>query len=133
MRFPDSESTLPADGLVSFDGFLLFVGLTLGAALWVPVLAWCLRKHLPVRRGVSEPLETLSFGSSQKGRRSPRHAILLHRGLIGAFFMALVALFLVPAAASLSLLGISAIPTALAFVLPTLLVTLHARRRSTEK
>jgi hypothetical protein len=133
VSFPDSETSLPLDGLVSFDGLVLFVVLSLGAAMFVPLLAWSIRRSLPVRRSDIGRLAGLSFGSSQKGRRSPRHAILLHRGLIGAFFMALVALFVVPAAASLSTLGVTAIPTALAFVLPTLLVTLHARRRRTRE
>jgi len=131
LSFPGSETTLSHEGLVSFDGLLLFVSLTVAAALFVPLCAWGFRKGLPVRRDPARRLEQISFGSSQRGRPSPRHAILLHRGLIGAFFMALVALFLVPAAAALSTLGIAAIPVALAFVLPTLLVTLHARRRGT--
>ena len=50
---------------------------------------------------------------------------------MGAVFMALVALFLVPAAAALPALGSRVIPAAIAFALPMLLVTLHARRRST--
>ena len=70
------------------------------------------------------------LGHSQKARRSPRHAILLHRGLVGALFVALAALFLIPAAAALSAIGVAAIPSAMAFVLPTLLVTLHARHRT---
>ncbi|MCP4905184.1 MAG: hypothetical protein GY910_09400 [bacterium] len=109
---------------------ILFVGLTVVAVTLVPCLAATLRRALPVRPRETRPLEPASFGHSQKARRSPRHAILLHRGLVGALFVALAALFLIPAAAALSAIGVAAIPSAMAFVLPTLLVTLHARHRT---
>jgi hypothetical protein len=124
---PGSETTL------HFIGPTLFVGLLVAAAILVPVVASGVRRGLPDRRRGALLLEPVCFGSSQKARRSPRHAVLLHRGLVGSFFMALVALLLVPAAASLSVLGVAAIPTAMAFVIPTLLVTLHARRRSSRE
>lgn len=125
LSFPGSETAFQLSGL------LIASGLGVVAATLVPLTAWVLRRRLPRdRRAALRRLEPVTFGNSQKARRSPRHAILLHRGLMSSFFMALVALFLVPAAASLTKLGAAAIPTALAFVLPTLLVTIHARRQS---
>jgi hypothetical protein len=107
----------------------IFVTSVVLAAWLVPLLAAALRAGLPEARRRLRALEPVAFGSSQKARRSPRHAVLLHRGLLGSFFMALVALALLPAATRLGTLGLSLIPVALAFALPALLVTLHARRR----
>ena len=112
---------------------MLFLMAVLAGLFFVPALAALVRSQVPVRRGASPAVEAITFGTSQKARRSPRHAVLLHRGLMGSFFMALVALSIVPAAVSLSALGTAAIPAALAFALPTLLVTLHARRRSSNE
>ena len=131
MNLPGPESTQTVVALPSADGLALFVLLLLGLVASVPLLAGVVRRRLPVRPDSTRPLEPVSFGSSQKAHRSPRHAVLLHRGLMGAVFMALVALFLVPAAAALTALGVRVIPAAIAFALPMLLVTLHARRRST--
>ena len=113
----------------------LFILAVLTGLLMAPLAAMTLRLRLPARPHRENPAarEPIVFGGSQKARRSPRHAVLLHRGLMGSVFMALIALSLVPAAASLRELGTSVIPTALAFVLPTLLVTLHARRRSLDE
>ena len=112
---------------------MLFLMAVLAGLFFVPALAALVRSQIPVRPGASPVVEAITFGTSQKARRSPRHAVLLHRGLIGSFFMALVALSVVPVAASLSALGAAAIPAALAIALPTLLVTLHARRRSSDE
>ena len=127
----DQAGSTLVSGPMLFEGLTLYVGLAVAGAALVPLLAAVLRRGLPVGRRPTQPLEPVSFGSSQKARRSPRHAILQHRGLVGNFFMALVALFLFPAVASLTTLGAAAIPAAIAFVLPTLLVTIHARRRAT--
>lgn len=111
---------------------LLFVGLLIGAAAMVPLLAALLRSRLrsgPTHRR-SRVLPQARYGFSPRSRPSPRHAVLLHRGLLGSVFMALLALFLIPAAAALPELGVSLLPVAFTFVLPTLLVTLHTRRRS---
>lgn len=113
----------------------IFLGVILVSLLVVPTLAWILRACLPDRAPVSScrAIEPIAFGVSQKARRSPRHAVLLHRGLMGSFFMAIVALALVPAATALGDLGPRMIPAALAFALPTLVVSLHARRRSLDE
>ncbi len=108
----------------------LFVLIVLAGLVLVPSLSGVVRRGLPLRRRASRRLEAVEFGLSQKSRRSPRHAVLLHRGLMGMFFMALLALTAIPAALALSDLGVRAVSAMLAFVLPTLFVTLHARRRS---
>ena len=99
---------------------MLFLMAVLAGLFFVPALAALVRSQVPVRPSASLVVQAITFGTSQKARRSPRHAVLLHRGLMGSFFMALVALLIVPAAA-------------LAIALPTLLVTLHARRRSSDE
>lgn len=136
---------------------LLFVGLLIAAAATVPLFAFAIRSRLARRRQIGSDearsrhqigsgetpgrlqigsgerrrrLLPVHFGDSPRSRRSPRHAVLLHRGLVGAFFMALLALCLIPAVAALPALGVRAIPVAFAFVLPTLLVTLQTRRAS---
>lgn len=125
----DGVLSAPADVWVT-PGSWLFVPIALLALALLPACAGLLRRGLLPRRRPVHPLESVSFGSSQKAHRSPRHAVLLHRGLVGSMFTALVALMLIPAAASLTALGGAAVPTAIVFVLPTLLVTLHARRKS---
>ena len=106
----------------------LFLLIALAMLAAVPLAAAGLRRALPARRAATAPVEAIEFGVSQKARRSPRHAVLLHRGLLGAFFMALVALVLVPAAVSLRGLGVGGVQTGLWLVLPTLLVVVHAGR-----
>ena len=104
----------------------LLTALALLAAM--PLAAEGLRRALPARRAEILPVAEIEFGASQKARRSPRHAVLLHRGLLGAFFMALLALALLPAAVSLRSVGVGVVQTALWLVLPTLLVVVHAGR-----
>ena len=99
----------------------------------VPVLAKGLRAGLPEARRRPLEIEPVEFGVSQKARRSPRHAVLLYRGLMGSFFTALVAIALLPATTRLGELGLGVIPTAIAFALPSLLVSLHARSRSRDE
>ncbi len=122
-----------SDSDLQFSGLIIFVCLMVATLALLPLAAAGLRRGLPTGQRATRLLDPVCFGSSQKSRRSPRHSILLHRGLVGAFFMALVALFLIPAAASLTALGVATIPAAIGFVLPTLLVTLHARRRTTNE
>jgi F0F1-type ATP synthase assembly protein I len=55
----------------------------------------------------------------------------MHRTLLATAFLALPALVLLLGVGSLRRAGIDAVEGALALVLPSLLVTLHARRRST--
>ena len=105
--------------------------LSIVAAMFlVPASAAVLRRALPPRSGLSPRLEPVHFGQSPKVRRSPRHAVLLHRALMSGFFVAVIGLSLLPAAVALREVGATLISGALAFVLPTLLVTLHARQGS---
>ncbi len=106
----------------------LFLLTALALLAAVPLAAAVLRRALPARSRAIVAVDEIEFGTSQKARRSPRHAVLLHRGLLGAFFMAIVALALVPAAVALRDLGVGVVQTALWLVLPTLLVVVHAGR-----
>ena len=106
----------------------LFLLISLALLAAVPLAAALLRRALPARRIVAQPVDEIVFGVSQKARRSPRHAVLLHRGLLGAFFMSLVALVLVPGGVALRRLGVDVIQAGLWLVLPMLVVVIHAGR-----
>lgn len=110
----------------------LFLLVVLAMLAAMPLLAASLRRSLPARHSAPVPVEEVEFGVSQKTRRSPRHAVLLHRGLLSAYFMGVVALALVPGALALRAMGVGVVQTALWLVLPTLLVTLHAGRGARE-
>lgn len=110
-------------------GWVVFVLLIGIAVLGVPMAAALVRRGLPARARAKAKVDPMHFGSSQKVRRSPRHAVLLHRSLIVTLFIALVVFLLIPGVLAIRDLGVSAIQVGLALVLPTLLVTLHARRR----
>jgi hypothetical protein len=112
---------------------LIFVTSVLFACAAAPSLAAALRPGLSGTRRRRRSVEPVAFGPSPRSRRSPRHAVLRHRGLLASFFTALVAVALLPATIRLRTLGLSLIPAALAFALPGLLVTLHARRRGRER
>ncbi len=99
----------------------------------LPLLAGLVRRALPRNERVASPVPPIVFGLSPKARPSPRHAVLLHRGLIGAVFFLVLALTVVPAAVALGATGEAVIPAVFAFVLPTLLVGLHVRRRSLDE
>ncbi len=111
-------------------GWLVFVVLIVTSAAVVPLAAWLLRRRLPLARRAPIPLQAVVFGTSQQARRSPRHAVLPHRTLVMAVLVAVLALFLLPGIVALRELGVAGLQTAIALVLPTLLVVLHARRRN---
>ena len=111
---------------------MTFVLGVLLAALVVPLVAGLVRRGLPRTRRDPAPLDEVEFGVSQRARRSPRHAVLLHRGLVGSFFMLLVAFAVLPAATALVAVGPSIVPAVFAFVLPSLVVGLHVRARGRE-
>ena len=114
----------------SVVGPLLFVcALLLGLAA-VPSFAWLLRHALPRASRARIDVEPVHFGVSERARRSPRHAVLLHRALLTTAFLVPIALVLVPSIVALRALGPRGLQSAIALVLPVLLVTLHARRRS---
>lgn len=114
----------------SATGFLVFVLLLVVSVGALPLVALGLRRLLPRTRRDPRPIEAVRFGVSQQTRRSPRHAILLHRSLLATAFIVLIGIFLVPCIVALRALGVEGLQVAIALVLPTLLVTLHARRRS---
>lgn len=107
----------------------LFLLLLFVATAAVPILAALLRRGLPASRRAGVALEEVAFGNSGRARRSPRHAILLHRALVSSFFVALAALLLLPAALATREVGVALLRTGLFFVLPLLVVTLHGRGR----
>ena len=125
--------------------WLVFTTLVGLVAVGLPLLARALRHGLPKER-FSGPegedpaienagarpiaLEPVAFGTSQRARRSPRHAVLQHRTLMAGIFSTLLALFAMPGIAALRELGVSGLQLLMGFVIPTLLVVLHARRRA---
>ncbi|HEB89522.1 MAG TPA: hypothetical protein ENI85_08140 [Deltaproteobacteria bacterium] len=125
--------------------WLVFSAGILWMALMVPTLAWILRRRLPSERLRSFPagdasgsdsrngriaLDPVRFGNSPRARRSPRHAVQQHRMLLAGVFSTLLALVALPGLVALRSLGPSALQKGMIFVLPTLLVVLHARRRA---
>lgn len=108
----------------------VFIALVAVGAIAIPVLAWALRRRLPLAQRVPIPLEAVVFGTSQKARRSPRHAVLQHRLLMATAFVAVLALFALPGMLALHRLGVRGLQGTIALVVPTLLVALHARQRN---
>lgn len=117
----------------SAPGWLVFAVLLATATAVIPCLAWALRRRLPVAARNPILLEPVDFGRSQLARRSPRHAVLLHRTLMLAAFIAVLAVVLLPAVAGLRARGAAGLELAIALVFPTLLVALHARQREARR
>lgn len=122
--------SLSLSNFSSLTAWLFFIVLLMASAAAVPLIAWFLRRRLPAPRRVSIPLEPVAFGSSPKSQRSPRHAVLQHRTLMTAAFIAVLALFLLPGIVAIRVLGVPGLQVAIALVLPTILVALHARQRN---
>jgi hypothetical protein len=119
-----------ADSLAATTGWLIFValvGVVAAAPSWIA--AW-LRRGLPPEERSPARLERLAFGESPRVRRSPRHAVELHRVLLASGFLIALGLVLMVFMAGLRRLDVGALLVAILFVLPTGLVVLHARRRS---
>ena len=100
------------------------------AMIAVPACAAGFRRALPSRSGAPRVLEPVRFGRSRKTRFAGPHAVRAHRRLITGFFGAVLGINILAAAAALLGTGAGLISGALTFVLPTLLVSLHAARRS---
>jgi hypothetical protein len=109
--------------------WLVFLALVVTSASAIPLLAWILRRRLPIAQRDRVAIEGVIFGTSQKARQSPRHAVLQHRTILATAFIATLALLLVPGIAALRGLGSSGLQVAIGLVVPTLLVALHARQR----
>jgi hypothetical protein len=115
--------------------WLIFVTLVLASASAIPLAAWFVRRRLTSSRGASSQgqkiaLETVRFGTSQKARRSPRHAVAQHRVLMTSVLVAVLVMFVLPGVVSLPILGVQGLQVGLALVVPTLLIVLHARQRN---
>ena len=78
----------------------------------------------------SIPLEPVRFGISQETRRSPRHAVLLHRTLLTTALIAVLGCFLLPGIVAIRGLGVSGLQVTIGLVLPTRLGAFHARQRT---
>jgi hypothetical protein len=110
--------------------WFVFLSLVLASAAAIPLFASILRSRLPAARRERVLLEPVVFGTSQKPRRSPRHAVLQHRTVMTTGFIAVLALLVVCGIVALRELGVSGLQVAIGLVLPTLLVALHARQRN---
>lgn len=111
--------------------WLCLLGLLGAALVAIPVAAAIARRGLSAAARGRLTVEPIAFGHSPRVQRSPRQPVRLHRTLLATAFLALPALVLLLGVSALRRDGIAALEGALALVLPILLVTLHARRRST--
>lgn len=111
------------------SAWLVFVVFLMASAAVVPLGAWLLRRGLPPECRVPIRLDPVVFGTSQKALRSPRQAVLQHRTLMTAVFVAVLVVCLLPGMVALRRLGIPGLQVAIGLVLPTLLVALHAHQR----
>jgi hypothetical protein len=110
--------------------WLCFVGLLGLALVAIPAVAAVVRRGLPDRRRARRTVEPIAFGHSPLAQRSPRQPVRHHRTLLATALLALPALLLLVGVEAIRGEGVSAVRSALALLLPALLVTLHARRRS---
>jgi hypothetical protein len=123
-----AEALAPADSVaLAWLCFVVLLGLALVA---IPLAAAIVRRGLPDALRQSVVLEPVRFGDSPRVQRSPRQPVRMHRTLLATALLALPALILLLGVGVLRHEGVAAVERALALVLPVLLVTLHARRRS---
>ncbi len=115
-----------SNGALAWLVFVVLAGLATAA---LPGLAALLRRRLPARPGTRVALEPVTFGDSQKLRRSPRHAVRLHRTLVTSVLVCALAILILPGILVLRTLGISGLQVAIGLVLPTFVVALYSRRR----
>lgn len=112
-------------------GWLVFVGLLALALVAIPTAAALVRRALPAELRAPIPVPPIAFGHSPRAQRSPRHPVRMHRTLLASALLVLPALIVLLGVGVLARDGVAAVEGALALCLPILLVTLHARRRST--
>jgi len=110
-------------------GWLAFVGLILTSAAIPPVFAILLRRRIPDRRSARRIVPALRLGQSPKTRRSPRQAVAAHRTFLTGTSMTAISLVLIPFVAALAAVDLSGLLVAIGFVIPSLVVVLHSRRR----
>jgi len=118
-----------AESQAASTGWLAFVALVLASSALVPLIARGLRQGIPESRRSARVVPPLRFGESPRERRSPRHAVAFHRTLVRSSLMVGIALVLIAFAAALPRLDREGLFVAIAFVVPSLIVSLHARRR----
>ena len=118
-----------ADAEADWMGWVVFVGLVLSAASFVPLVTWVLRRRLPDRRRAIRRLPPLRLGRSERTRRSPRQAVGAHRTFLTGTMMTGISLMLIPFASALGELNRTGLLVAIAFVVPSLVVAVHSRRR----
>jgi len=109
-------------------GWLLLLFILASASVWPALLAAILRRRLPPDPRLETALEPVAFGHSPRVLRAPRHAVSLHRSLVTSVCVIGLGLVLIAWAAASRSLGLGGLVVAILFVLPTLLVALHARR-----
>ncbi len=129
----DPQATPVASAASSADavlGWLCFLGLLGLAVAAIPLAASAIRRGLPAAQRRPLMVEPIAFGHSPRAQGSPRQPVRMHRTLLAAAFLALPSLLLLLGAPAFRSRGVAALEGALALVLPCLLVTLHARRRS---
>ena len=114
---------------VASTGWLAFVALIVTSAATIPLAAALLRGRIPDRRSAPRRVPPIRFGQSPRARRSPRHAVARHRSFLASTFVTGIGLVLLVFVAALQVLELSGLLVAIAFVVPTLVVSLHSRRR----
>ena len=112
-----------------FMGWLAFIVLVMVGASIVPLIANLLRRRLPETRSPRRRVPPLRLGQSPKTRRSPRHAVAAHRTFLTGTTMTGISLVLIPFVGALETLDVSGLLVAIGFVVPSLIVALHSRRR----
>ncbi|MEO2106951.1 MAG: hypothetical protein ABGZ36_15055, partial [Actinomycetota bacterium] len=95
--------------LVAIGLGALVLGLIGACVVAVPVIAWLIRRWLPVAGRRPLELEPVSFGTSPKSRRSPRHAILQHRTLMATALICVLAILILPGISAIQSLGLPAL------------------------
>ena len=113
--------------------WLTFVALGGLCFLAIPFVVWLIRRQLPETRRAKVRLEPVTFGGSPKSLHSQRHVVRQHRTLMTAVLISVLALLILPGLVALRSLGVSALQVAIGFVLPTLVVALHARQRESSR
>jgi len=111
-------------------GWLVLLLLVAFASGWPALVAAILRRRLPPDPRLETTLEPVAFGHSPQVLRAPRHAVSPHRSLVTSVCVIGLGLVLMSWAAAARALGSGGLIVAFLFVLPTLLVALHARRRA---
>jgi len=114
---------------VASTGWLAFVALIVVSAALLPLAAALLRRCIPERRSAARQIPPIRLGQSPRARRSPRHAVARHRSFLTSTFVTGLGLVLLAFVSALQQLGLSGLLIAIAFVLPTLVVSVHSRRR----